>query len=264
VIVNLTGGMPADEPDLPWSPAYPGPAPIRSLLAGVQPTANTDFTVELPWPLRIIFRWNFLRLYGTTEVAINPGMEPDFFTGRIYGYIDRHNSNTARTVTRLQAFFNLSTLFHIYRFAFMSGILYRIPLALFRYGLMKWGFMPLFQDDFLWRIFLNLVAVFLGIWFFDFWPLHFMDHVCRVSGRCLVAGSGHCLFWESEETHGPGLPAPSCRVGLKRRGMDYSISPHRASHPKPLDYVVSGRTRHKSLLPCHQAVRPPNARLPPV
>lgn len=92
-------------------------------------------------------------------VAVNEGLELDFFTGRVYGYIDRQNPDTARTITRLQAFFRLSTLFHIYRFAVVSGVLYRIPLTLLRYSLMKWGFMPLSTDDFLWRVFLDNLVV---------------------------------------------------------------------------------------------------------
>ena len=176
----------SDSSELPWSPAYPGPVPSTNLLEGIQPQPNTDFTVQLPWPLRLLFQWNFLRLYGTTMVAVNDGLEPDYFTGRIYGYVNRQDPNTALTVTRLQAFFRLSTLFHLYRFAIISTMFCRIPLTLFRYGLMKYGFFPLFEFDIMARWILNLAVLSLGYLCLNFWPLNLGAHIRRLVAAFLI------------------------------------------------------------------------------
>jgi hypothetical protein len=189
----------SDSSELPWSPAYPGPVPSTNLLEGIQPQPNTDFTVQLPWLLRLLFQWNFLRLYGTTMVAVNDGLEPDYFTGRIYGYVNRQDPNTALTVNRLQAFFRLSTLFHLYRLAIISTISYRIPLTLFRYGLMKYGFFPLFEFDIMIRWFLNGLVLFLGLWCLDFWPLNLKAHIRRLMAAFLVQIAVWSYFQEQKE-----------------------------------------------------------------
>jgi hypothetical protein len=132
-------------------------------------------------------------------VAANDGREPDYFTGRVYGYIDRRDPNTALTVTRLRAFFRLSTLFHLYRIAVIPGTLYRILLNLLRYGLLHWGFFPLFEYDILFRVYLDLMVVFLGLLFLNFWPLNSWGHVCRVIVGFLIQTAVRSYFHGQKE-----------------------------------------------------------------
>ena len=196
---NSSSNTGSDSSALPWSPAYPGPVPTINLLGGIQPRANTDFTVQLPWPFRLLFQWNFLRLYGTTMVAVNDGWEPDYFTGRIYGYIDRQSPTTASTVTRLQAFFRLSTLFHLYRLTIISMIFYRIPLTLFRYGLMKYGFFPLFEFGIMARWCLSFFVLFMGSLCLNFWPLNLGAHIRRLIAAFLVQTGVWSYFQHQKE-----------------------------------------------------------------
>ena len=188
-------------PRLPWSPATPGPAPAPNLFSGAQqPLPNTDLTVELPWPVRLYTKLNYLRLYGTTMTTEyeGPDAELDYFTGRVYGYVDRQDPDTGRTVLRLQSFFQLSTVLHLYRLSIMSAILYRIPLTLFRYGLMTWGFFPLCGSDFLMRWWLEALFLSCAWLCFEWWPWSLRGHIFKLAAAFFIQTAVWSYFGEQK------------------------------------------------------------------